>query len=171
MKFSTSRHFAPLVLLVGLLPLLGLGSCSNTDCPLQNTVSCHYSIYSSATGSLLSLPDSLTVRAADTTLLNRIHGVSTFSLPMSYVRPADTLYFRFANASASRTDTVVISHTNTAHFVSLDCGTSYYHKITGANVKAASTSGSLCTIDSIVVVNPDVTYDLSENLRLYLHTN
>lgn len=167
MKYRSAHSFHPWLLIAILA--MGMGSCSNTDCPLNNVVMTYYTLYSSSTGSQTRLSDTLTVTTSAMTLLNRSVNQSAFSLPMSYAYAQDTLYFHFSNADASVTDTVMVSHTNQPHFVSLDCGTSIFHEITSVAWSARTATAQLPhAIDSIVVIRNQVNYDQSENIRIYL---
>lgn len=140
-------------------------SCSDTDCPLNNVVRCYYTLYSSEQGSSITYSDTISVYAANTTLLNKYANATSFNLPMSYALQADTLTFEFRTSYGVNTANVIVSHTNTAHFVSLDCPTSFFHTITDIKHSAET---SHPTIDSIVVIKPEVNYDLTENIRIYL---
>ena len=150
--------------------LLG-ASCNSTDCPLNNLVRAYYVVYSSSNGKTTNIPDTLSILAADTTLLNRSVNTATFNLPMGYLNAQDTLYFQFRTATGGTTDTVVIAHTNTPHFVSLDCGTSVFHKITAiSNSHRRPTAYCPTAIDSIVISKNTVNYDQTENFKVYIST-
>ena len=145
-------------------------SCTQIDCPVQNTV---YTVYNlkKADGTADTLKvDTLwikTVRSdgTDTTLINRLCGTSayTFDLPISYTQPEDVLFIEIADTMGGLwRDTIRIKKDNLPHFESVDCQASYFHLIT-----AVSTSHH--AIDSIVINNPNVTYDAStEHFHLYL---
>ena len=145
-------------------------SCSSTDCPLNNVVRAYYTIYSSSTREKQTITDTLSITAADSVVLNKAINISSFNLPMSYGLSEDTLYFKFASSKASATDTVFIAHTNIPHFVSLDCGTAIFHKITGIHwTKRTPTENLPIAIDSIFVSKSDVNYDQTENFKVYLN--
>lgn len=81
---------------------------------------------------------------------------------MSYTRDQDALFILLKD-TLGRTvrDTIKVSKTNTPHFESVDCAMSYFHTIT-----AVSTSHHV--IDSVVLINPNVTYDTSSpHFRIY----
>ncbi len=59
-------------------------------------------------------------------------------------------------------DTLVITHTPHTRYISLACGCTVYHTITGAR----STDPR---VDSIAVINASVETTAQENLRIYLH--
>lgn len=140
-------------------------SCSNTDCPLNNVVRCYYTIYSSQQGAPVTCNDTLSVYAADTTLLNKAVKFASFNLPMSYALSTDTLTFLFKSNQGINTTKVYVSHTNRAYFVSLDCPTTYFHNITDIKYTTGNTAP---TIDSIVIIKPEVNYERTENIRIYL---
>jgi hypothetical protein len=144
---------------------IALSSCSSTDCPLNNIVQCHYTFYSSTSKQAVSYTDTLTVIAADSIILNKLVNSQSFSLPMSYIMEEDTLIFLFKSSEKTDNNQVIVSHTNTPHFVSLECGTSYFHQIMNISFQSNTPSS---VIDSIVVSNRDVNYGQNENIRIYL---
>ena len=138
-------------------------SCSEVDCPLDNVVVMTCGLYD-ANGSEQNLTDSLTVMAAgtDSILLNGAQNVSSFGLPMNYVADVDTLIFKFTEVDGtSYIDTLRVSHTNEAHFESLDCPLSFFHEI-----KDVVTTHN--AIDSVAIVRKQVNYEDVENLKIYL---
>lgn len=158
-------------LLVLAIPLLLEMSCNSTDCPLSNVVRAYYAVYSSKDGASTTISDTLSIMAANTTLLNKATSTSSFNLPMGYVNSQDTLYFKFANSNGSATDTIVVSHTNTPHFVSLDCGTAIFHTVTNVSWnKRVPTEAFPNAIDSIVVSKNTINYDQTENFKVYIGT-
>ena len=137
------------LLFLPLFFLLFLVSCSSVDCPLNNTVYANYKLM----GKVTTLPDTLTIWTSrndgnDTILINQQVNTDSFTLPVSYARDRDILYFRTNHTM----DTVTIDKTNIPHFESVDCSAAYFHKIT-----AVSTTHHV--IDSIVVNYADVNYD------------
>lgn len=170
MKFSRFLHFPFFFLLLTIV----LSACSSTDCPLNNTVSLKANFYYSPTHAQTNVNDTLSVIAAgrrDTTILNRYVKFNTISLPMGYAQNVDTLLFRFITSSGQVTDSVFIAHTNEPHFVSLDCSTAFFHQIKSAACTHRSPSAEFPTaIDSILIVNPSVSYDKTENLQIFFST-
>lgn len=136
-----------IVLLVGLM-----AACSSVDCPLNNTVYTNYLLQ----GPVQTLPDTLTITTMredglDSVLINRQVNTDSFSLPMSYGKPEDVLYFQTNHLR----DTVWVEKTNEPHFESVDCGLNYFHTITGVRYTRHA-------IDSVVVINKSVNYDVSK---------
>ena len=146
--------------------VLSLCACSSIDCPVQNTVRTLY-VLKKQNAEPDTLKDTLfilTLRAdgSDTLLLNAAIKLSTFSLPIGYSNPEDTLVFYFRNNTFQALDTVWLKKENYPHFESVDCNASFFHSITDVRTTHHA-------IDSIVINNPSVTYDPeTEHLHLYL---
>ena len=156
----------PFLLLSSFMFLHILFSCSSIDCPVQNLVYTNYGLYKSS-GVVDTLHDTLYVFSmkadgTDTTLFNRGINVTSFSLPISYTCPEDTLYFLRVGADDSfLLDTVWIKKENYPHFESVDCSASFFHKITAVR---HSHNG----LDSIIINHADVNYDVSnQHFRVY----
>ena len=135
-----------------LFLLLFLASCSSVDCPLNNTVYANYKLM----GRVTTLTDPLTIwtnrnDGNDTILINQQVNTDSFTLPVSYARDRDTLFFR----TNTTLDTVTIDKTNIPHFESVDCGMNYFHEVTGIHYTRNA-------IDSITIQNRDITYDTSK---------
>lgn len=136
-----------------------LGACSSIDCPVQNIVSVQYTICDH-NGKEYQLENYLTIYSersdgTDTTLLNLVTGISDFSLPISYSHPEDILVFVFSEdmaLTATVADTIWIKKDDIPHFESVDCNASFFHKITDVR-------HTRHCIDSLVLLNPSVTYD------------
>lgn len=146
-------------------------SCSNIDCPLSNTVASKYVFYDSASGAAATFADTLTVRAlgSDTVLFNRGVNLSEVDIPMSYRAEADTLLLDISDGEARRTDTLVVAHTNEAHFESIDCSASMFHRITSATLRPGTAAGAgLTSIDSVAVNKRNVNYNVVENIKVYI---
>ena len=151
-----------LLVKVMLLALI-TSSCSSIDCPVQNTVSMQYAILD-ASGEASPLTDTLYIwtRRADgqDTLFNRLTASSTFSLPISYSHPEDTLIFYITDSYHQETlDTVFLKKEDIPHFESVDCAAHFFHHLTAVR-------STHYGIDSITIANPHVNYDQS-----YTHLN
>ncbi len=132
-------------------------SCTSLDCPLNNTVYTTYKL----DGYISYLEDTLTISTCrkagtDSVLFNKGVNVDSFSLPMSYSQPADTLFVQTRD-TLLRTflDTVIVSKENFPHFESVDCSPSFFHTITGVQTTHHR-------IDSISINCKEVTYDVSK---------
>lgn len=166
-------------IIVVILFVTAVVACTSIDCPVQNLVYTNYALMKSdGTPDTLS-KDTLWVwttqadgtdvviskKTEGTLELNYFYGpsASTFSLPVSYTQPEDVLYMVLINDEGiPYRDTVRIKKDDHPHFESVDCQASYFHKIT-----AVSTTHHF--IDSLVIKNPDVDYDVSTtHFYLYL---
>lgn len=149
---------------------LMLAACSSIDCPLSTAVSAKYLFYDSDGGKSTVMKDSLTVTAmgSDTVIYNRGINLSELDLPMSYRNAADTLVFHFGGSDASRTDTLIVGHTNQAHFESIDCSPTMFHKITSLQLLRGAASSKITRIDSVAVNNSNVNYNAVENFKVYI---
>lgn len=148
-----------------VLSIVLMSACSSVDCPVENVVATYYGLYKSD-GTPDTLTDTLTIyttmmSGADSVVLNRAVGISSFSLPISYTNEGDTFIFIRYNDYLTAYDSVVIAKDNVAHFESADCQISYFHNI-------RSVYWTPGAIDSIVVETPFVDYDSSkEHFRIY----
>ena len=149
--------------------------CSSVDCPVDSTVATLYQIRNSD-GTELVITDTMTIstfraddegiilyNGRDSIIYNKGVGINQFTLPISYSHPEDVLMFQFgiANTDSVVNDTVWIKKDDYPHFESVDCNTTYFHKLT--NVRFTRNY-----IDSIVINNPSVTYD-SQTVHFYLY--
>lgn len=156
-----------------LLLLLIVSACSSINCPVNNVVSSQYVIVGDD-GNEYVLTDTLTIKSTkkdgrDTTLLNKMIGKSSFSLPMSQNHPEDVLYFYFdyesdndIDESVHVIDTVWIKKDDYPHFESVDCNTTFFHTLT--NVRYTQNY-----LDSIVIKNKSVNFD-NETIHFYVYT-
>lgn len=158
------RKIVPIFLFMSIL-----AACTSVDCPLENTVYTKYNIYDSKNVTD-TLTDTLTIstkrsNGTDSVLINKDLNITSFSLPISFTQPEDFLIFTVAGKTKTSTDTVRIAKTNTPHFESVDCSPSYFHVITNV-------SHTKNAIDSIVVNNPNVTYDATkETFHIYFKSS
>ncbi len=148
-----------------LLPLyftvimLMVTACSGVECPLDSLVYTQYQLLK-ADGQADTLRDTLTITTIqmdgnDTVLINRTVNAMEFSLPISYTNPEDVFYFYVADTLGNTTrDQVIVSKENKAHFESINCAPAYFHTLTSVTYTNNS-------IDSIVIINPEVNYDIT----------
>lgn len=146
-------------IIVAITSVVALCACSSIDCPVDNVVATVYDLKKS-TGVADTLRDTLSILTfrhdgSDSVLLNRSVNTTSIQLPISYVSPADTLYFVISDTSQVTTyDMVIVKKTNIPHFESVDCAAAYFHTIEDVE----------CThnrIDSILINKRSVNYDLS----------
>ena len=155
-------------LILTALAAIGICSCSSIDCPVQNSVYTNYAFYK-ADGSKDTLKDTMSIfttmsNGRDTLVFNRGVGVHEFSLPISYVNPADTYYIgrKPEGASSWKADYFIVNKINTPRFESVDCQVAYFHTITSIDC------GGIF-IDSISINNAKVDYDTERlHFKVYL---
>lgn len=104
---------------------------------------------------------SLLVEQIQGVLLNRKSGAEGVEIPLSFTSERDTFFYRY---SARLADTVYVDHVNLPYFSSMDCGTVMHYRIT-------SVSSTHHLIDSVRIVNPEVTNTLKENVTIYYTVN
>lgn len=152
---------------------LGVASCTNLDCPLDNVVHMMAGFYDSETKAAVSPSDTLSITPLrrDTTLLNRQTDAQSFLLPLNETAGVDTLLLRLSNAAGqAAVDTLIIGHTPRAHFESVDCPASVFHTLTSASVISHEADVMPLVIDSVTIVRTTVNYDDVENLRIFVRT-
>jgi hypothetical protein len=143
-----------------LIFIFTLSACSSIDCPLNNTVYTVYDVLTAA-GKADTLKDTLSISSrryqnGDTLLLNLAVNTTKFELPVSYTQPEDILVFKITpKGSTTAYDTVTVQKDNIPHFESVDCSANYFHTIKGVTYTRHR-------IDSIVINNPNVTYDATK---------
>lgn len=145
------------VLCIVLIAWIGI-SCSNTDCVLTNTSYTNFVFYNER-GQAVSLSGTISVTAAgtDSVLINQESNPKIFQLPLSYTNTEDTFIIHYTEKMV---DSVFVKHANIPYFISMECGTGMYHYLEGVR----STDNA---IDSIQIIDPEVTYDAKENIKIY----
>lgn len=96
----------------------------------------------------------------DTILGNKLVGLASMKLPMSYFSEYDTIVIRYA--SLSNRDTIYIHHLSYSNVDLPECGTHRFHTLLDIH---ATESG----IDHVEIVNPDVDYLGKENVKIYFN--
>ncbi|MDD6437511.1 MAG: DUF6452 family protein [Prevotella sp.] len=145
------------IALLPLLLLLLLAACSTLDCPMNNQVALKCKLSGPQ-----ALTDTLTLSTNrhdgnDTVLINRLTGVDSLLLPMSYAAAEDTFFVQLTSTGGSTSlDTLTVSKTNEQHFESVDCNASVFHYI-------ESVSSTHHIIDSVKINNRKVNYDTSRS--------
>ena len=157
-------------IVIGILLIVAVISCTNIDCPVENTVMTSYGLRKSDGGVDTLGVDTMwvwmkRVDHTDTLFINSLCGANAtgFKIPISYTQPEDSIRIKVVDDSDNEWwDTICIKKDNMPHFESVDCQASYFHTLTG--VKSTHH-----LIDTIVINNPDVNYDTSkQHLHLYL---
>ena len=140
-------------------------SCSSISCPVDNIVATNY-VICDADGNEASIVDTLWIWSersdgSDTLLFNAGIGLTSFSLPIGYANPEDTLLFIFmSRPDYLVADTVFIKKDNIPHFESVDCSASFFHRLT-----AVRTSHN--AIEALTINKDFVDYD-AETPHFYI---
>ena len=103
--------------------------------------------------------DSLTVTAygTDSIIINNQKKVHDISLPLRYTEDSTKLIFKY---SRTKSDTMVIRHTNTPYFLSMDCAYQMKQAITDVTCTRIS-------LDSIYIKDNEAGIYGKENLKLF----
>ena len=152
-KSFTQKNAMRALPLCFIAMLLLAASCSSIDCPLNSLVYTQYQLMTPE-GRVDTLADTLTIYTkrvtdgSDSVLINRNVRTTEFSLPISYSQAQDVFYFETIDTvtKVTTTDVVTITKEDHPHFESVDCAPLY----------------------SIVIINPDVSYDTSKK-HLYIY--
>ena len=147
-----------------LCPIISIViSCSEeADCSMaaRALVQCNiYTIDPTTKEVLNDTLDSLTVTAfgTDSIIINKMKKVHAISLPLRYTVDSTKLVFHYTR---TKTDTVVIWHTNTPYFLSMDCGYQMKQAITDIRYTRHD-------LDSIYRLNNEAGIYGRENLKLF----
>ncbi|MCQ2246100.1 MAG: DUF6452 family protein [Bacteroidaceae bacterium] len=141
-----------------LLAITCITSCNSVDCPLNNTVYNTWTFYQEDEPVSITKEINvfLKVNGGDSLVVNKLTNAKSFSMPMSYYNPSDTVVIEYRNTSG----TYIIEKDNLPHFNSPECGVWVEHNVT-------SIKGNHPLIDSVVVTNPKVDNIENENFRIY----
>lgn len=103
--------------------------------------------------------DSLTITAfgTDSVILNNQKEVRNLMLPLRYTVDSTVLVFRYSRVT---TDTLILYHTNTPYFLSMDCGYQMQQEVTGARY-------SRHRLDSIYISYNEAGIDGRENIKMF----
>lgn len=153
------------LIIIGTLicPLAGIAiSCSEeADCSMaaRAMVQCYIYTLDEEQTVVNDTLDSLTVTAygTDSVIINNQKKVHDISLPLQYTTDSTKLVFRY---SKTQTDTVIIRHTNTPYFLSMDCGFQMKQSIT-------SVQSSYHRLDSFYVSSYEADINGKENIKLF----
>lgn len=149
-----------------LCPLIGgMTSCSEeADCSATARAMMQCNLYKMNPETQLVTKDTLdvltvTAMGTDSVIINGQTNVSDISLPLQFATDSTALILQYGQ-DGERKDTVIIRHTNTPYFLSMDCGYQMKQHIT-----AVSWTSHL--LDSIYIENPEAGIYEKENLKLF----
>ena len=147
-----------LTLLVAIL----LGSCGETDCPLSTVSLAHFDLLDSNSHQPVSFKDSVTVTGIIETpdsldivpLYNMVQ--SSISLPLGHTNKT-TYVIHYTKLMR---DTIVLTHQNIPFISNIECGTMLFYNV-------ESVSYTTNALDSVVLVNANITNEEKKNFNIY----
>jgi len=145
-------------------PLIGtvVSSCADeSDCSTAGRAKLWSSLYRKDGSTVVNdTLDSLTVTAlfTDSTIFPKTMDVTRFGVPLTYTDDTTTWIFHYSRMTR---DTIIIRHTNTPKFVSMDCG----YEMKQAILELSHTKHRL---DSIRITNSSTNTNETKNLELFL---
>ncbi|HLN20056.1 MAG TPA: DUF6452 family protein [Bacteroidales bacterium] len=152
MYFIKTIHI--IVIVAGII----LSACTPEACLDETESYLKATFYSSATKQAVK-PDSLTVFGSGMES-NRIYSaqkqLSMARLPLNNL----TGFSAFIIRINGRSDTLNVNYSSFPHLISKECGYSFNHNV-------EKISNSYLIIDSIRIINPIVTNENRENIRIY----
>lgn len=147
-----------------LCPIISIVvSCSEEeDCSMATRAMLQCNLYTIDPGTQMienDTLDSLTVTAygTDSIIINNQKKVHDLLLPLRYTVDSTKLVFRYSKINV---DTIVIYHTNTPYFLSMDCGYQMQQAITSIRYTRRN-------LDSIFVSNKEANIYGRENIKLF----
>ena len=152
-----------LLILMIACPLIGtvVSSCAGeSDCSTAGRAKLWSSLYrKDGTTVVNDTLDSLTVTAlyTDSIILPKMKEAHRFGIPLTYTNDTTTWIFHYSKTTR---DTIIIRHTNTPKFVSMDCG----YEMKQAIVDLSHTKHRL---DSIRITNSSTNTNETKNLELF----
>ena len=153
------------LILAGVLlcPAIGsMTSCSEeADCSMAERAMTNCKLYTIDEDGFVANDtlDSLTVTAfgTDSVIINNQKEVRDLTLPLRYTTDSTILVFRYSRYT---TDTIVIYHTNTPYFLSMDCGYQMQQRLTNI-------THTTHRLDSIHITNNEAGIYGQENIQLF----
>lgn len=151
---SGLRQIFIIILFAGMF----LPACTPEGCLEETESYLKASFYSSATGVQVR-PDSITAYGSGMDFIKIYSGQRQLSIARFPLNPASGSS-DFVLKINTGTDNLSVTYSSYVHLISKECGYSFNHVIEGI-----STSNNL--IDSVRVINPQITNENLENIRIY----
>ena len=149
------------MLLSAPLLTLALSCTEEDDCTLATRAMMYCNLYRSDgdDGFVTDTIDTLTVTAigTDSVIINAQTDVSDLTLPLRFAVDSTVLVFHYSDATL---DTLIVRHTNTPYFLSMDCGYQMKQYLTGIGYTRHK-------LDSVYISNTEANIYGTENVRLY----
>lgn len=158
MKANSNKHYF-MIALVALTAIIN--SCTPESCLEDDTQSyVNATFYINDGTGLIKAPDTLTIYGvgrSNLLLYDKALNVSTVSLPLD--ASAESCDFIFIINGI--TDTVSFTYNSYPHFISKECGYTFFHNLTLAEPKTTN------SIDNIYIVDNNVLISKKENIRIF----
>lgn len=158
------KNLVRIIITCSLATLLAsiIQACSEEpDCSMtaRGWLQCNFYTLSEDGRAVNDTLDSLTITAfgTDSVILNNQKEVRNLMLPLRYTVDSTVLVFRYSRVT---TDTLILYHTNTPYFLSMDCGYQMQQEVTGARY-------SRHRLDSIYISYNEVGIDGRENIKMF----
>lgn len=154
------RHLFFMVLATGVCLLQGCDEEEDCSLNARPMMQCNlYQIVPETGQTLRDTLDLLTVTAygTDSVIVNQESNVMDLSLPLCYGADSTHLVLHYSNGTQ---DQVIVRHTNTPYFLSMECG--YQMKQT-----INSVSYTRVMLDSVAITYNEAGIYARENLKLY----
>ncbi len=155
--------------LIGLLVAVAFltAGCGETACPLTTQSFARFDFMDSETHRPVKLSPAFDVTGTVTTEDGTTQDVLVYnaastdmSLPLSFTsKTTYTLHY-----TETMTDVIEVTHKNIPYLENVECGTMMHHIV--EDVKYTTNH-----LDSIVIVNPEITYEEKRNFIIYYRIN
>ncbi len=154
-------------IIIAIIGILVISNCDNGgDCNINNVSYNRIALYSidnetgreTVTKYSGTLTISLMINGKDSIVVNHVTNIDEIALPICYTQECDTVLIEYETEDI---DTLYVGHTNIPYFISLDCGTGMYHKLTDLRYTKNF-------IDSAAIITPNINFDPHENIKLYI---
>lgn len=160
--------------------------CGESDCPLSTVSVAHFSLLSSTNHASLEFTSEVTITGETTadvtvketlpdgtvidkvvkdsvltdTIYNKEAGLTSLSLPLSYTtKTTYTIHY-----DEKLKDVIEVTHRAIPFISDIECGTMMFYKVEG--IKYTTNS-----LDSVVIVNPDINNEEKNNFNIYYTLN
>lgn len=147
--------------LIGLIALAALlNSCTPESCLEETQSYVNANFYINDGSGMIKAPDTLTIYGvgrSNILLYNKALNVSTITLPLD--ASAESCDFIFIINSI--TDTVSFTYNSYPHFISKECGYTFFHTLTSPPVPTNN------SIDAIYLEDNNVIISKKENIRIF----
>lgn len=155
---------------IAILSLLFAGfmveSCSDVNCPLSTTSLAYFDLRTENNMGVkldtvtISATAIINGQAHQDTIINLKSGLSSLQLPLSYNEKTEyTIHY-----TQKLKDRITIEYTSKPYLSNIECGTVMFYHVDHIEY-------STNVLDSVVIVNPDITNEEKINFTIYYTVN